>query len=76
MAHHLDDVGHIENVSGLRSTPCVPAPDPRPFKQAIPGRLFRRWEWGELSRRELWESLERLWGADDVARLVEGRRVA
>ena len=70
MALQLDGVGE------LKSTPCVPAADPREFRQALPGGLFRSWEVGEITRRELWQRLERLWGPDEVGELLERARTA
>ncbi len=54
----------------------VSVPDPATARQELPGPLWRRYEYGSLSRSEFWRELERLWGLDDVARLLEGRVAA
>ena len=49
------------------------APDPRDYRSAIPSRLFRAWQIGELgvgeeARHELWTRTARLLGERELRR--------
>jgi hypothetical protein len=46
-------------------------PNPRDYRQQLPGSFWRKWEWGIIgSRYEFWRELERVWGPEFVARLL------
>ena len=61
------DADHLD----CRITAAAALPDPALYRQSLPGRLLRAWEFGEVgTREEFWHRLERLWGADEVMRFL------
>jgi len=65
-----------DHSSRLTLSAAAALPDPARYRQGLPGQLWRTWEFGEVSRVELWDRLERLWGADEVVRFISERRAA
>lgn len=47
-------------------------PDPREYRHSLPGTIWRDYEYGVISRADLWQRLIRLWGEGEVRRLVAG----
>jgi hypothetical protein len=48
-------------------------PNPRRYRQRVPGPIWRAWEFGEIDREEFWARLVRLWGIARVSELVKRR---
>jgi hypothetical protein len=61
----------------LRIAGVTAFPDPRRYRQGLPGPIWRRWQFGEIGdRAEFWHELERLWGTERVLDFIARRRAA